>query len=81
MTTDPAPYILAAAIIGSMIGFFGCALLVSRRIREAERESYWEGYYAANRENNAHSDDRWLLTPQGERNLAATQNPSPSSLS
>jgi hypothetical protein len=65
MTTDPAPWIIFAALLGAMIGFFGCAIIVSRRIREAERESYWEGYYAANRENNAHT----------ERELSATQSP------
>ena len=52
MTTDPEPYIYAAAILGSIIGFFGCALYASRIIRRVERESYRDGYEACNRESN-----------------------------
>lgn len=75
MQHDPAPYIIFAALLGAMIGFFGCALFASRRIKEDTRDAYWEGYYAANRENNYHPEDRWHLTRQGEQDLAAHQNP------
>ncbi len=61
MQHDPAPYIIAAAVLGSMIGFFGCALFASRRIKEDTRDAYWEGYYAANRENEAHNDHQHLV--------------------
>lgn len=61
MQHDPAPYIIAAAVLGSMIGFFGCALFASRRIKEDTRDAYWEGYYAANREIAAHNDHQHLV--------------------
>lgn len=68
MHTDPAPYIIAAAILGGCIGFFGCALYASRRITDAARDAYWEGYGAANRDHED-LDARWHLTPHGERHL------------
>lgn len=52
MTTDPTAYIIAAALVSAAIGFFGCALFVSKRIREEREESYWEGYSACNREHS-----------------------------
>jgi hypothetical protein len=42
MTTDPAVYIIAAAILGACIGFFGCALFASSQIRRANRDGYAE---------------------------------------
>ena len=61
MQHDPAPYIIFAALLGAMIGFFGCALFASRRIKEDTRDAYWDGYYAANRENAAHNDHHHLV--------------------
>lgn len=49
MNTDPTAYIIAAAIVGSVIGFFGCALFASRAIRKTEEESYRDGFEACNR--------------------------------
>lgn len=50
VTSDPAAWIMGASILGGCIGFFTCAIFVSRRILEAKEESYWEGYGACNRE-------------------------------
>lgn len=42
MNTDPMIYILAAALLGAAMGFMGCALFSSRRIRRANLEGYLE---------------------------------------
>lgn len=51
MHTDPALYIIFAAIVSGILGFFACALLVSRRLRDHFDENYWNGYAACNREH------------------------------
>ena len=52
MIHDPAPWIIAAALVSGSIGFFGSALLCARIITDVERKSYRAGYDAANRELN-----------------------------
>jgi hypothetical protein len=49
MHTDPIAYIIGAALLGGMIGFFGCCLYASDKIRRANLEGYKEGLDAANR--------------------------------
>lgn len=49
MQQDPAIYIIAAAVIGAAIGFFGCALLASHEIRGARQRGFQDGQCAANR--------------------------------
>lgn len=54
MTTDPAAYIIGAAIVGACIGFFGCALYASNKIRRANLEGYKEGLRAGKRQIASH---------------------------
>lgn len=54
MTQDPTAYILFAALLGGAIGFFGSALLTSGSIRKAQRDAYWDGFAACNREHAKH---------------------------
>lgn len=51
ITTDPAAWILFAAILGGCLGFFACALFVSHGLRRASRSSWREGYAACNRDH------------------------------
>lgn len=51
MHTDPITYVLAAAMLGGSIGFFACALFSSKRIREARRSWWRDGYSACNRDH------------------------------
>lgn len=50
MTCDPILYFVAGCMVSAAIGFFGCALFASSRIREIRNDAYWEGYGACNRE-------------------------------
>lgn len=43
MTTDPATYIIATALICFILGFFACALATSRRIRRSEIDGWKAG--------------------------------------
>ena len=52
MKDDPAIYIYAAALLGAAIGFFTCALIASRRIRQAERDGWRAGVRCYHREHN-----------------------------
>ena len=49
----PPLLLLAAVMLGFFFGFFGAALMAARKIRQAEREHYWEGYSACNRAHAA----------------------------
>lgn len=40
MKSDPATYIYFATVLGFCIGFFACALMASRRIRQAEMHGW-----------------------------------------
>ena len=51
MHTDPIAYVIFAALVSGCLGFFACALLVSRRLREHRDENYWDGWAACNREH------------------------------
>lgn len=55
MTTDPMPYIIFAALLGAAIGFFGCALFASGKIRRANLEGYKEGIAFAKKERGLQS--------------------------
>lgn len=52
MTPDPTLYIIAASVLGASIGFMSCALVASRRIREAEREGWKAGVRCRHREES-----------------------------
>ncbi len=52
MHPDPALYIISAAVLGAAIGFFGCALAVSRAIRHARDEAFDAGYSTCNRDHD-----------------------------
>ena len=54
MTTDPMPYILFAGILGTCIGFFGCGLYASNKIKRANLEGYKEGLDAGKRQIASH---------------------------
>lgn len=54
MHIDPIAYILGAAILSGCLGFFGCALMVSRQLRDHRDANYWDGYAACNREHEKH---------------------------
>ncbi len=54
MQTDPMPYILFAAVLGAAIGFIGCALYASDKIKRANLEGYKEGLAAGKRETTGH---------------------------
>lgn len=47
-------YIIAAAVLGAVLGFFGCALLASAAIRRANREGYLEAmrFYARHEQSS-----------------------------
>lgn len=49
MITDPMPYIVFAGILGACIGFFGCGIYASSKIRRANFEGYKEGLAAGKR--------------------------------
>lgn len=49
MITDPAPYIIFAGLLGAAIGFFGCGIFASNKIRRANFEGYKEGLDAGKR--------------------------------
>lgn len=51
MNSDPAAWIVFASLLGGAIGFYGCALFASRRIREERRTMWREGYAACNRDH------------------------------
>lgn len=51
MITDPAAWIVFVSLLGASIGFYGCALVASRRIREERRAMWREGYAACNRDH------------------------------
>ena len=42
MHNDPTAYILAAAILGSALGFMSCALMASNHIRRARIDAWAE---------------------------------------
>jgi hypothetical protein len=44
-------------MLGACIGFYGCALFASRRIRAERREMWWEGYAACNRDHDRKQKD------------------------
>lgn len=48
---DPTIWIMGASMVSACIGFYGCALFASRRIREERRQSWREGYQACNRDH------------------------------
>lgn len=50
MKTDPTYYILFAAVLGACIGFFGCGIYASTKIRRANLEGYKEGLAAGKRQ-------------------------------
>jgi len=52
MTPDPFAYIIFATLLGGCIGFFGCALIVSRQIRRIETKSFEDGYACCNRDHS-----------------------------
>lgn len=52
MHSDPTIYIIAAALVGGAVGFFGCALVASRAIRRANIEGWKEGCRCRQREEN-----------------------------
>lgn len=54
MTTDPMPWIIFAAMLGAAIGFFGCAIYASNKIKRANLEGYKEGLRAGRRQTAAH---------------------------
>jgi hypothetical protein len=39
---DPAVYIMAAALLSGCIGFFGCALMNARTVRNAHKDAWRE---------------------------------------
>jgi hypothetical protein len=43
MHSDPAAYIIFAALLGACIGFFGCSLFASRAINRRQIDSYRRG--------------------------------------
>jgi hypothetical protein len=43
MQTDPTTYILAASILGFVIGFFAAAIAASHRIRRSEIDGWKAG--------------------------------------
>lgn len=47
MSTDPTTYILAAAAVSFSIGFMGCAIITSRRIRDAYNDGWKSGVRCA----------------------------------
>lgn len=53
MYSDPTAYIILAALLGGSIGFFGCALYASRRIREIESNAWSRGRQCTERENSS----------------------------
>jgi hypothetical protein len=61
MTPDPMLYIIAAAVLGAAIGFFACALVASRRIRDAEREGWKAGVRCRHREEAPTADPCHLI--------------------
>lgn len=48
---DPTIWILGASMVSACLGFYGCALFASRRIREERRQNWREGYDACNRDH------------------------------
>jgi hypothetical protein len=46
---DPTAWILFAALLGACIGFFGCAIFASSKMRRANFEGYKEGLAAGER--------------------------------
>jgi hypothetical protein len=51
MSADPAAWIVFASVLSASIGFYGCALFASKRIREERRANWREGYAACNRDH------------------------------
>lgn len=47
MQNDPTAYILGASLLSACIGFFGCAIMCSRRIREAWNDGWKSGVRCA----------------------------------
>jgi hypothetical protein len=52
MHSDPTVYIIASALVGATIGFFGCAIVASRAIRRANIKGWQEGCRCRQREEN-----------------------------
>lgn len=49
ITSDPIYWILFAGLVGASIGFFGCGIYASNKIRRANFEGYKEGLAAGER--------------------------------
>jgi len=43
MQSDPMPYIIFAAVLGACIGFFGCGIFASDKIKRANLQGFKEG--------------------------------------
>lgn len=52
MQLDPTIYIIAAAFLGSALGFFASALITSGSILHAQRDFWRRGYEACNRDHS-----------------------------
>ena len=52
MHNDPMLYIIAAAMLGGVLGFFGCALVASKSIRESRDDAFQDGYETCNRDHH-----------------------------
>lgn len=63
MINDPTIFILAAALIGACIGFFGCSIFASSRIRSIEDDSFQAGYECCNRDHHNRSRDQFGKSP------------------
>lgn len=50
MIADPAVWIVGGTILGACMGFFACALMVSRAIERTRHQSWRAGFYCGRRE-------------------------------
>lgn len=51
ITSDPAVWIVGAALVSAAIGFFAAALMASHTIKRSRRYDFWQGYAACNRDH------------------------------
>lgn len=75
MHSDPMPYILFAALLGAAIGFFGCALFASNKIRRANLAGFREGLDHARRSSSQPStlNSQTTITPDGWAHYSPTE--------
>lgn len=79
MHTDPMPYIIFAGLLGAAIGFFGCGIFASHKIRRANFEGYKEGLNAGKRAMAESMIDKIItkpsvrITPDGRAHYSPTE--------